>query len=53
MAERSDDTIALLRCVPVFSTLSEDELAHVKQVAMPRRFDAGAVVFKEGDEGST
>jgi CRP/FNR family transcriptional regulator, cyclic AMP receptor protein len=53
MAEGSDDTIALLRRVPVFSTLSDDELAHVARVAMPRRFDAGATVFKEGDEGST
>jgi CRP/FNR family transcriptional regulator, cyclic AMP receptor protein len=53
MEERSDDTIALLKRVPVFSTLSDDDLAHVTQVAMPRRFDAGAVVFKEGDEGST
>ena len=47
------DTIALLSRVPVFSTLSEDELAHVARVAMSRRFDAGAAVFKEGDEGST
>jgi CRP/FNR family transcriptional regulator len=53
MSEGSDDTIALLRRVPVFSTLSEDELAQVARVAMSRRFDAGAIVFKEGDEGST
>jgi CRP/FNR family transcriptional regulator len=53
MSEGSDDTIALLRRVPVFSTLSDDELAHVARVAMSRRFDAGAIVFREGDEGST
>jgi CRP-like cAMP-binding protein len=53
MSQGGDDTIALLRRVPVFSTLSEDELAHVARVAMTRRFDAGAIVFKEGDEGST
>lgn len=53
MATGSEETIALLRRVPVFSTLSGDELAQVAQVAMPRRFEAGAVVFKEGDEGST
>jgi CRP/FNR family transcriptional regulator, cyclic AMP receptor protein len=53
MSEGGDDTIALLRRVPVFSTLSADELAHVARVAMSRRFDAGAIVFKEGDEGST
>src|SRR5581483_922311 len=49
----SEDTIALLRRVPVFSTLSREDLAHVGRVAMSRRFEAGAVVFKEGDEGST
>jgi CRP/FNR family transcriptional regulator len=53
MSEGSDDTIALLRSARVFSTLSDDELAHVARVTMSRRFDAGAIVFKEGDEGST
>lgn len=53
MPEGGDDTIALLRRVPVFSTLSDDELTHVARVTMSRRFDAGATVFKEGDEGST
>jgi CRP/FNR family transcriptional regulator len=53
MSEGGDDTIALLRRVPVFSTLSEDELAHVARVAISRRFNAGAIVFREGDEGST
>ena len=53
MSEGSDDTIALLRRAQVFSTLSDDDLAHVAQVTMSRRFDAGAIVFKEGDEGST
>ena len=53
MSDSSEDTIALLRRVPVFSTLSHEELAQVEQVAMPRRYDAGTVVFNEGDEGST
>ena len=53
MSEGSEDTIALMSRVPVFSTLSREELTHVVQVAMPRRYDAGTVVFKEGDEGST
>jgi CRP/FNR family transcriptional regulator len=53
MTTSSEDTIALLSRVPVFSTLSREDLVHVAQVAMPRRFDAGAVVFREGDEGST
>jgi CRP/FNR family transcriptional regulator len=53
MTTGSEDTIALLSRVPVFSTLSEEDLAHVAQVAMPRQFEAGLVVFREGDEGST
>ncbi|HSC04771.1 MAG TPA: Crp/Fnr family transcriptional regulator [Solirubrobacteraceae bacterium] len=53
MTASSEDTIALLSRVPVFSTLSGEDLVHVAQVAMPRHFEAGAVVFREGDEGST
>jgi CRP-like cAMP-binding protein len=53
MSDGGEDTIALLRRVPVFSTLSAEELAQVEQVAMPRRYDAGTVVFNEGDEGRT
>ena len=53
MTASSEDTIALLSRVPVFSTLSREDLVHVAQVAMPRQFEAGAVVFREGDEGST
>ncbi|HYB31439.1 MAG TPA: Crp/Fnr family transcriptional regulator [Solirubrobacteraceae bacterium] len=53
MSEGSEETIALLRRVPVFSTLSTDDLERVAHVVMSRRFEAGEVVFKEGDEGST
>jgi CRP/FNR family transcriptional regulator len=53
MTASSEDTIALLSRVPVFSTLSREDLVHVAQVTMPRQFEAGAVVFREGDEGST
>jgi CRP/FNR family transcriptional regulator len=53
MAATSEDTIALLRAVPVFSDLGEDELARVAEVAVPRQFVAGEVVFREGDESNT
>jgi CRP/FNR family transcriptional regulator, cyclic AMP receptor protein len=53
MSISSEDTIALLMRVPVFSTLSPEELAQVAEVVVPRRFEAGEVVFKEGDEGTT
>jgi CRP-like cAMP-binding protein len=53
MSSSSEDTTQLLHRVPVFSTLSPEELEHVAQAVVPRRFAAGEVVFKEGDEGST
>jgi CRP/FNR family transcriptional regulator len=53
MSATTAETIALLRRVPVFSTLGEEELTHVAQVAVPRRFEGGEVVFREGDESST
>jgi CRP-like cAMP-binding protein len=43
----------LLAHVPVFSTLEHDDLARVAQLAVPRSFDAGAVVFREGDASDT
>lgn len=53
MATSSEQTIELLHRVPVFSTLADDELAQVAEVAVPRRFEAGETVFREGDESST
>jgi CRP/FNR family transcriptional regulator len=53
VAATTEDTIALLHRVPVFSTLGQEELARVAEVAVPRRFDAGEVVFREGDESDT
>jgi CRP/FNR family cyclic AMP-dependent transcriptional regulator len=49
----SENTIELLARVPVFSALAAEELRRVAQVAVPRRFDAAAVVFREGDESDT
>jgi CRP/FNR family transcriptional regulator len=53
MPAGTEDPAALLRRVPVFSTLAEEELAHVAQVAVPRRYAQGDVVFREGDESNT
>jgi CRP/FNR family cyclic AMP-dependent transcriptional regulator len=53
LAARTEDTVALLRRVPVFSTLAEDDLGRVADVAVPRRFVASEVVFREGDESNT
>ena len=53
MTTTSGDTIALLHRVPVFSTLAEDDLVRVADVAVPRSFGPGEVVFREGDESDT
>ncbi len=53
MPATTEETIALLRRVPVFATLAEDDLARVADVAVPRRFGNGDVVFREGDESNT
>src|SRR3954454_25235966 len=48
-----DEAVALLSGVPVFETLDPRELARVVQLSVPRRFDAGQVVFREGDSSDT
>jgi CRP-like cAMP-binding protein len=53
MATTSQDTVALLHQVPVFSALAELELERVAEVTVPRHFAAGEVVFREGDESDT
>jgi CRP-like cAMP-binding protein len=53
MAATSEETIALLQRVPAFSTLTEDELAQVADVTVPRTFGAAEVVFREGDQSDT
>ena len=53
MATTSEETIALLHSVPSFTTLTDEDLAEVAAVAIPRHFDAGEVVFREGDRSNT
>jgi CRP/FNR family transcriptional regulator len=47
------DTIDLLHRVPLFSTLADEDLAQVAEVAQPRSFGAGDTVFREGDSSDT
>lgn len=47
------DTTALLERVPVFEALAPADLEHVAQVAVPRRFAAHQVIFREGDTSDT
>ena len=53
MAAASEETLELLRRVPLFMTLAPEELDKVAQVAVPRRFTANQVVFREGDASDT
>ncbi|HEX4011731.1 MAG TPA: Crp/Fnr family transcriptional regulator [Solirubrobacteraceae bacterium] len=53
MAATSEETIALLQSVPVFSSLADDDLAAVAAVTVPRSFAAGEIVFREGDRSDT
>lgn len=43
----------LLGQVAIFSELTERELAELSQVAVPRSYERGQFVFREGDEGDT
>jgi CRP-like cAMP-binding protein len=56
MTERlaeGDELVSLLRHVPVFSGLTDRDLEQVAAVTLPRHFDAGQVVFREGDDSDT
>ncbi len=43
----------LLARVPIFSTLETEDLERISQLAVPRHFEAGQVVFREGDASDT
>ena len=49
----SAERVELLRRVPVFSGLSNADLEAVADVSVPRQYEAGEIVFREGDEGGT
>src|SRR4051795_3714406 len=53
MAASAQDTAALLGRVPVFEGLGPVELGRVADVAVPRSFRAGEMVFREGDDSDT
>jgi CRP/FNR family transcriptional regulator len=53
MAISGTETVQLLSRVPMFSELSLDEVGKIAEVAVPRRYETGEVIFREGDEGDT
>jgi CRP-like cAMP-binding protein len=50
---RSEEVVDLLGRVPVFSTLVQSDLEKIAELAVPRRFEPGEVVFREGDASDT
>ncbi len=48
-----EDTARLLARVPLFAGLSERDLEQLAQVAVPRSYESGQAVFREGDSGDT
>jgi CRP/FNR family transcriptional regulator len=52
-ATRSADVVELLERVPAFSTLEPADLQRIAEMALPRRFEPGEAVFREGDSSDT
>jgi CRP-like cAMP-binding protein len=50
---RSAEVVELLGRVPVFSTLVKSDLERIAQLSVPRQFEPGEVVFREGDASDT
>lgn len=53
MATTDGDLRDLLRRVPAFETLGENDLQRVAEVAVPRSFGRQEVIFREGDDSDT
>lgn len=50
---KAAEIVELLGRVPVFSTLEHDDLQRIAQLAVPRTFEPGQIVFREGDASDT
>src|SRR3954464_9446042 len=48
-----EETARLLARVPLFADLSEQDIRELAQVAVPRSYEPGELVFREGDSGDT
>jgi CRP/FNR family transcriptional regulator len=49
----AEETVELLARVPMFRELSRRDLEELGQVAVPRTYGRGQVVFRQGDHGDT
>jgi len=50
---RAAEVLELLGRVPVFGTLEPADLERIAEVAVPRSFEPGQLVFREGDDSDT
>ena len=50
---RTDEVVELLARVPAFEALDPGDLERIAEVAVPRSFDPGQLVFREGDDSDT
>jgi CRP/FNR family transcriptional regulator, cyclic AMP receptor protein len=50
---RSVEVVELLGRVPAFSTLEQTDLEQIAEVVVPRSFEPGQAVFREGDASDT
>jgi CRP/FNR family transcriptional regulator, cyclic AMP receptor protein len=50
---RAEEIVDLLARVPAFETLQPADLERIAQVAVPRSFEPGQLVFREGDDSDT
>jgi CRP/FNR family cyclic AMP-dependent transcriptional regulator len=53
VATKAAEIVELLGRVPVFSTLEHEDLERIAQLAVPRAFEPGQIVFREGDSSDT
>jgi CRP/FNR family transcriptional regulator len=51
--ESEGTALELLAAVPVFGTLGRADLTYVAELAIARHFEAGQVIFREGDASDT
>ena len=48
-----EETAGLLARVHIFASLTQEQVAELASVAVPRTWKAGEVIFREGDRGDT
>ncbi len=52
-ATKDVEIVELLGRVPVFSTLEHEDLERIAELAVPRAYEPGQIVFREGDASDT